>query len=262
MQIQVAVDQGSSKTGGWLLELLGDREVTVVNRGGDATVCYGIGLDVRPNLPKPALNANCSKYNKLEQLQRLQEAGLRTPRFIPARQLPAIKQAAGFFNAQLNGLKLLGRRLAHHDGNDLSVIDNIERAGDGAGFDFFTAFIPQASEYRTWVWRGRVLGTYLKHPKDAASKARLARTFRNGWEMKWMESNTVPAAITELAKASVKALGLDFGGVDILQGVDGNYYVLEVNTAPGANGIKSTALSNLADKIAEWVEDGCPMNQR
>ncbi len=259
MQIQVAVDQGSSKTGGWLLELLGDREVTVVNRGGDASVCYGIGLEVRPGLPKPALNANCSKYNKLQQLEVLQNAGIRVPRFIPARQLGAIRQAAGFFQANINGLKLLGRRISHHDGNDLAVIDNIERAAEG--FDYYTAFIPQLEEFRTWVWRGRVIGTYHKIAKDAASKAKLARTYRNGWEMKWLDSETVDFAITTAAKAAVKALGLDFGGVDILQGADGNFYVLEVNTAPGANGIKSTALNNLADKIAEWVEDGCPMSQ-
>ncbi len=260
MNIQVAVDQGSSKTGGWLLELLGDREVTVVNRGGDASVCYGIGLDARPSLPKPALNANCSKFNKLQQLQKLQEAGIRVPRFVPARQLGAIRVAAGFFQANVNGLKLLGRRLAHHDGNDLAVIENIERAPE-AEYDFFTAFIPQAAEYRTWVWRGRVLGTYLKVAKDAASKAKLARTFRNGWEMKWMDTQSVNLAIHQASIAPVKALGLHFGGVDILQSQDGNFYVLEVNTAPGANGIKSTALNNLADKIAEWVEDGCPMSQ-
>ena len=258
MNIQVAVDQGSSKTGGWLLELLGDRVVTVVNRGGDASVCYGIGLDVRPALPKPALNANCSKFNKLQQLQRLQEAGIRVPRFVPARQLGAIRAAAGFFQANVNGLKLLGRRLAHHDGNDLAVINDIERAPE-AEYDYFTAFIPQAAEFRTWMWRGRVLGTYFKVPKDAASKAKLARTYRNGWEMKWQDTQQVDQGILNASKAAVKALGLDFGGVDVLQGQDGNFYVLEVNTAPGANGIKSIALNNLADKIAEWVEDGCPM---
>jgi glutathione synthase/RimK-type ligase-like ATP-grasp enzyme len=42
---------------------------------------------------------------------------------------------------------------------------------------------------------------------------------------------------------SALALGLDFGAVDIIQDDGGNFYVLEVNTAPGLEGqtIKSYA---------------------
>jgi glutathione synthase/RimK-type ligase-like ATP-grasp enzyme len=40
----------------------------------------------------------------------------------------------------------------------------------------------------------------------------------------------------EAAINACKALGLDFGAVDLIQDIKGNYYVLEINTAPGLEG--------------------------
>jgi D-alanine-D-alanine ligase-like ATP-grasp enzyme len=40
----------------------------------------------------------------------------------------------------------------------------------------------------------------------------------------------------QLSVEAVAALGLDFGAVDIIEDKEGNFYVLEINTAPGLEG--------------------------
>lgn len=54
------------------------------------------------------------------------------------------------------------------------------------------------------------------------------------------------------AKKAVRALGLDFGAVDILVQEDGTPYVLEVNAAPGLGG---TTPKLYADAFRKWYED-------
>jgi D-alanine-D-alanine ligase-like ATP-grasp enzyme len=43
--------------------------------------------------------------------------------------------------------------------------------------------------------------------------------------------------MTEHSISAVNTLGLDFGAVDLIVAKDGRVYVLEVNTAPGIEGI-------------------------
>ena len=48
---------------------------------------------------------------------------------------------------------------------------------------------------------------------------------------------TAPDAVLEEARRAIKALGLDFGAVDIIwNDKQGKAFVLEVNTAPGLEG--------------------------
>ena len=43
----------------------------------------------------------------------------------------------------------------------------------------------------------------------------------------------VPVEIKQLAVRAATAIGADYSGVDVIEGVDGRFYVLETNEFPG-----------------------------
>lgn len=59
----------------------------------------------------------------------------------------------------------------------------------------------------------------------------LLRSNRLGWKFSIVKKYKKDLA--DVAIAAVKALGLDFGAVDVCTAEDGNHYVFEVNTGPG-----------------------------
>lgn len=67
------------------------------------------------------------------------------------------------------------------------------------------------------------------------------RSYNNGWIFAREECNP-PTKVIEAAKAAVKAIGLDFGAVDVGFNVrEDKAYVYEVNTAPGLQGTTLTS---------------------
>ncbi|MBI4733904.1 MAG: RimK family alpha-L-glutamate ligase, partial [Rubrobacteridae bacterium] len=66
----------------------------------------------------------------------------------------------------------------------------------------------------------------------------------------------VPCVLTseqvEIALKASRCVGLDYTGVDIIEGYDRNY-VLEVNGAPAWSGIMSVTGCNVADEIISYV---------
>jgi glutathione synthase/RimK-type ligase-like ATP-grasp enzyme len=120
--------------------------------------------------------------------------------------------------------------------------------------DFYTRYIPRQSEYRTWVYRRRILGTYQKVLAYPQRYHRIGANHRNGFVFKLVASEAVPAGLREIAAGAVDSLGLDFGAVDILLGVDGLLYVLECNTAPGVEGEDRQVIRALAAKMRRWIE--------
>ena len=58
--------------------------------------------------------------------------------------------------------------------------------------------------------------------------------------MNWSD---IPKGLCPLGVEAAKALGLDFGAVDIIE-KNGRYYVLEVNTAPRLEGYSIERYSN------------------
>lgn len=98
--------------------------------------------------------------------------------------------------------------------------------------DFFTKFIPNEREYRIHVVRGQVIRVqrkYLDFPDDQTVPE--IKNFGQGYRFRTprLELNR---SRTQAAVNAVAALGLDFGGVDMIVDRGGQEYVLEVNTAP------------------------------
>lgn len=58
-------------------------------------------------------------------------------------------------------------------------------------------------------------------------------------------------ALTSLALQAAKALNIDYCGVDIIQSVTGEYYVLEVNSVPAWKGLQSVADVDVAALLVD-----------
>jgi hypothetical protein len=152
---------------------------------------------------------------------------------------------------------VLGRSLHHHAGRDICLILQDE---DLTMFnprpDFYTKYIPRKTEYRCWVYRRRHLCTYEKRlvRPEERKVGRPGANHRRGYAFLLMNSEAVPEDIRDISAKAVETLGLDFGAVDILKGMDGRLYVLEVNTAPGAESEDRYAVKALAAKILRWEQ--------
>jgi hypothetical protein len=215
----------------------------VGNLRGDGVVCWGTGYSGE----LPALNRQASRYNKLEQLRVLRDADILTVPFFERNALPTRPE----------DYPLLGRQLRHHGGRD---IVQIMQPADAAlvHADFYTRYVPRQTEFRTWVYRRRHLGTYEKVLAHPERYRRIGANFRNGFAFRLVPSEAVPEELRDIGSRVIDALGLDFGAVDILRGIDGRHYVLENNTAPGTEGEDRFALRGLAQKIQRWSQLGMP----
>lgn len=113
------------------------------------------------------------------------------------------------------------------DGAGIVIANKPEEVVDAK---LYVQLIPSLNEYRVTVSHGEVIATQRKvRQRVAANRSDYdIRTTANGWGFD-VDGNP-PTNVKEQAIAAVKALGLDFGGVDVIW--DGlRAHVLEVNTA-------------------------------
>lgn len=215
--------------------------------GDQGTSVVNYGVPYTGNLP--SLNKNAGRQDKHEQQRMLATRGVRTiEAFNPA---DAQRLPQGRF-------PLLGRKRSHVGGTDITLALQPEDVPlrVRAGAEFFTPYIPSVTEYRVYVYRSQHLGTYQKVLVRPQEYKKVGRNYKNGFAFQLVRSEAVPRDAVSLAGDAVKALELDFGAVDILQGKDRHFYVLEVNSAPGVEGEGRQVIQSLADKIATWEQAG------
>lgn len=98
---------------------------------------------------------------------------------------------------------------------------------------FIVKYIPKKKEYRVHIFKDKCLGIARKLHQDPKHDVTqdIVWSYDNGYRHCFIDEEC--PQLEELGRKAVDALGLDFGAVDIILGMDGKYYVLEVNTAPG-----------------------------
>lgn len=124
------------------------------------------------------------------------------------------------------------------------VVRTTERGYDGAGLilakkpaqiewaPLYTKFIPDAvREYRAYIFKGDLIDLLYKYAPEKV-KSDVIRTESNGWEY-GRSSAMITKGITTLARRAIEANEMDFGGVDIIEDKNGDYYALETNSEPG-----------------------------
>lgn len=75
------------------------------------------------------------------------------------------------------------------------------------------------------------------------------RSWDGGWRIRYADF-TPKQAVRDIAHAAVKALGLDFGAVDVGKLADGTLVVFEVNRAPGVEG---GTVDKYKSAIERWI---------
>ena len=132
-------------------------------------------------------------------------------------------------------------------GSGIEVVRQGEELPDAP---MYVEFIKKNAEYRVHVFAGEVIDITQKRrirDFDEESRVPYIRNHANGWVF---SRNNIDYRedIQEVALDSVRALGLDFGGVDVIIGRDDNPYILEVNTAVGMEG---STVEKYVNKIKE-----------
>lgn len=237
--VSVIISNAALETGALLVSLLKERGIH--DPASDNVVCYG-----NSGAGERFLNQNCMS-NKVKRMVAMEKAGCSLIPWFRGDKIPA-------------GVRfpLLARRLTGHGGTDIVPVFQRKEVEWrlAAGWDWFSSYVPMDTEYRVWVYRNDHLDTYEKVMHRPTDYKYIGRNFRNGFDFELsLDYNDA----TEQARRAIKALGLDFGAVDMLRGEDGKIYILEVNTAPGV--IKSGAqwtLDRLVDRIENWDREGYP----
>lgn len=118
----------------------------------------------------------------------------------------------------------------------------------------YTKYIKKKDEYRLHVFRDKVFFVQRKARKKDVPDDKVnwqIRNHGNGFIFAH-EGVDVPEKAKLDAITAVKQLGLDFGAVDVVHGTDGEFYILEVNTAPGMD-TGSTTLMKYVEQFKPFV---------
>lgn len=162
--------------------------------------------------------------NKLKALETMSKSGILVPKF--SKSPSGIK------------LPVLGRSRYHTKGTDIKLImqkrDVELYASRGETIDYYTEYIRVKREFRVHVFRNSIIGVNRKlYTNSSLPFIPYIRNLSTGFTFESAGNEKIQDKIGEIAIKAVKSLGLDFGAVDIIRSEDDNYYVLEVNTAPG-----------------------------
>lgn len=79
-----------------------------------------------------------------------------------------------------------------------------------------------------------------------------------GWKTNLSKgAKALPVTLTSdqeaLCISSIKAIGADYGGVDLMMGEDGNPYIIEVNSIPGWLGLQKVTEIDIAGELANYL---------
>jgi glutathione synthase/RimK-type ligase-like ATP-grasp enzyme len=119
----------------------------------------------------------------------------------------------------------------------------------------YVQYKKKRDEYRVHMFRGGVIDVTQKRAVNQEDRTetfnRQIRNHGNGWVF-CREDVDPPDAVWGQAYSAVRALGLEFGAVDVIW--NDHYqtaYVLEVNTAPGLEG---TTLERYVEAIRSIMQ--------
>lgn len=242
-----AYNQGSASAKA-LAEALGIKRVkhegkpltvdVLINWGASAIQRAIKGVPRILNVPGAIAKAS----NKLETFKALAEAEVSKPVCTSDKAVAAAwitdDKCAAVCRTKLNG----------HSGDGIVIAETLEQLVDAP---LYTRYIKKKEEYRIHVFQGDAFFVQRKARKHDVPDDQVNWKVRNlagGFIFANKDVEVEDAARVQAVNA-VAALGLDFGAVDIIRGTDGNWYVLEVNTACGLEG---TTLEKYVAKFQQF----------
>lgn len=174
--------------------------------------------------------------NKLHTLNALQAASIKTP---------AYGTSCTF--ADDSTLVFARTTLSGHSGEGIVVGE----PSQVPSAPLYTEFINKKYEYRAIVCVDEVVDFKQKLKKKdwEGDRSPYVWNVANGYIFARNEIR-VPDTVHQLAIDSVKALGLTYGAVDIIEDVEGTLYVLEINTAFG---LENSTIALFGDKLHKHI---------
>lgn len=182
--------------------------------------------------------------NKLNALQVLDSFGVAIPPHLEWGEFANIAPYRRIF-----------RKNHRHAGNDSPLI--VEKNtlcprifGVGNQYDYSLQCIDVEKEFRVHVFKDNAFKYQTKLPREGDNVHPYIRSENRGWRLVSKKDPPRPdGKLGPLAIKAVQALGLDFGAVDVIKDCDGNYFVIEVNTAPGLSERKAMLYAQL---MVDW----------
>lgn len=143
--------------------------------------------------------------------------------------------------------------LTGHGGRGVSVLSGDEGVrsiwNDNQSYTYTKGF-PTNREFRVHVVGDNAVSVLEKKKRRGTNPDPLIRS-HGDWVFCCNNLDSYPEVVKEQAIAAVKALGLDFGGVDIALDCGNNVCVFEVNSAPGLEG---TSVRLFAEALKRQLE--------
>ena len=241
--------KAGSKSAKALAEALGCRRIRLTNsryRGRPSHMLINWGSSGQ-DIPASGITLNKAYAvgragNKLDAFRRIGMAGLSIPRITTDPEVAY----------QWDTNVMIRRTLHGHSGQGCVYVDRTERELLCAGrAPLYVEYIKKSAEYRFHVMAGKVIDVQQKRVRSGSEDNNFQiRSHANGWIFARTGIDVTPAAY-KLATDAVTVLGLDFGAVDVIYNSHRNeYFVLEVNTAPGLVG---ETVTNYANAIRELL---------
>jgi glutathione synthase/RimK-type ligase-like ATP-grasp enzyme len=193
-------------------------------------------------------NSVAKAVNKLTAFGIMGQAGVTIPNFTANHQMALGWLAQGQIvvtRHKLNGHSGEGIVITAPVGVEVFDTD-LEKA------PLYVQYIKKTQEYRCHVMHGEVFFIQRKARKLEIPDEEVNWQVRNlaGGFIYANQNVELPEEAQQEAIMAVEALGLDFGAVDIILGTDHQYYVLEVNCAPGLAG---TTLDKYVEQFKRYV---------
>lgn len=222
--------------GGKVLKLQGSK---FRPKAGDTVVNWGSGK-VPEFGPARVLNPDTSSAsNKKTSFIKMHQSGVRVPDFVTAGQDRVEGRPLKEVASDL-GLPVVCRtKLTGHSGEGIVIANTPEELVEAP---LYTKYIKKQDEYRVHVMKNPN-AEFDYHPFFIQRKARKLDVAEPNWQVRnlaggfvFVEApiDEVPQDVRDQAENAVEALGLDFGGVDVIWNQkERKAYVLEVNTACG-----------------------------
>jgi len=193
-------------------------------------------------------------YNKSEAIERATNKKL--SREIFAKEKVRTPKAVTPENITDADYPVIARPSTHAKGKNFIILKTKEEfqqhyaANEKNGW-YYSAFVNKTREFRVHCAHGKILGVMEKakgKDKIAWNRAVTGEPFIR------VEQEKYPFSVCFQALKAVKAIGLDFSGVDVMEIIENGKpqgYVLEVNTSPTLN--SSEYISEQYAKYFDWL---------
>lgn len=250
MTVWIAPWRLSSKGAKGVANELGIKRIKPVSsryryRSGDKIVNWGRGevpFPVTLNQPEAVHNA----VNKRRAFRLFNDRGVATVDSTTDRNVAEEWLQAGFF-------VYARETITGHGGRGIRVLSGhsgIRSLREIVHCELYTKGFPTNREFRVHVVGDQAISVLEKKQRNGTNPDPFIRS-HGDWVFCRNNLASYPEAVKEQAVAAVKALGLDFGGVDIALDCEDNVCVFEVNSAPGLEGTSTVLFANALKDLLE-----------